>query len=297
MSARSPRSWRGRLHGSAGFVAGGLAVAVLGGGALAVAAIPDSSTGVFTACVKKTSGDLRMIDAQAGATCTSRERTLTWSTGWTYRGTWSGSTAYAAGDAVVADGASYVARTASTGQPPAATPTAWGLLAQQGARGPEGPAGAPGEPGADGEPGPQGPAGPSGVLSVKSFSGPVNGISATTNGYVFAGPSTIVTISVAGERVTGSYSAVLGHSGSSPVTVAQGMCWQPAGGGALSNFVNLNYLDTAINPGAKNNVVSASASVTLPTGSYRVGGCVDNPSTQSIDRTDYVNGWVMLTRD
>jgi hypothetical protein len=58
-------------------IVGLVAGAVLATTAVAVASIP-SSDGVFTACVKS-DGTLRLIDAEAGATCKANERTITWS--------------------------------------------------------------------------------------------------------------------------------------------------------------------------------------------------------------------------
>jgi len=44
----------------------------------ALASIPDSVTGAITGCVKNQGGALRVIDAQAGATCASDEHSLRW---------------------------------------------------------------------------------------------------------------------------------------------------------------------------------------------------------------------------
>lgn len=52
--------------------------ALVGGLAVAYAAIPDSGTGVITGCYKNNGGDLRVIDAQAGATCPGGYTQLTW---------------------------------------------------------------------------------------------------------------------------------------------------------------------------------------------------------------------------
>src|SRR5215469_11686258 len=52
--------------------------AVVGGAGLALASIPDSNTGVITGCYQMLEGQLRVIDAQAGATCGPSEKKLTW---------------------------------------------------------------------------------------------------------------------------------------------------------------------------------------------------------------------------
>src|SRR5215472_11248383 len=54
-------------------------IAVVAGGAgLALASIPDSNTGVITGCYQMVGGQLRVIDAQAGAKCGPAEKKLTW---------------------------------------------------------------------------------------------------------------------------------------------------------------------------------------------------------------------------
>jgi hypothetical protein len=54
-----------------------IALLVAGGGA-AVAAIPDSDDGEIHGCYNNRNGDLRVIDAEAGENCGSRETALTW---------------------------------------------------------------------------------------------------------------------------------------------------------------------------------------------------------------------------
>lgn len=63
-----------------GFLGGALAVLVLGGTGLAIAAIPSSKTGTYTGCVNDKTGVLRVINAQASKKCASKtEKTITWS--------------------------------------------------------------------------------------------------------------------------------------------------------------------------------------------------------------------------
>ena len=55
----------------------GAALVLMIGGAVAYAQIP-STDGTVTACMVKTSGTIRLIDAEAGATCRSTEKQVTW---------------------------------------------------------------------------------------------------------------------------------------------------------------------------------------------------------------------------
>jgi hypothetical protein len=145
MHRSTVRSFASRRRGIAGFVAGVVAASVVTAGGVALAAIPSSSTGKFTGCVHKKTGVLRVINAQRGKECRKREKTITWSAGWTHRGAWSAATAYKVGDIVTDAGSSYLAKARSQGAAPAANPAAWGLLAS---------AGTAGAPGATGPRGP-----------------------------------------------------------------------------------------------------------------------------------------------
>jgi hypothetical protein len=150
------------------FVAGAVSAGVILGGGVALAAIPSTSTGLLTACVNKTTAGVRIIDYQAGKRCTTKERTVSWSKGWRYRGTWAATVAYAVNDVAVQSGSSYFAKRASTNAPPASNTAFWGLLAPRGAAGPAG------ATGATGATGPTGPTGLTGAQGVQGLSGTQN---------------------------------------------------------------------------------------------------------------------------
>lgn len=73
---RSVKSVVLRHRFASGLAVGGAAATLLVAG-VATAAIPNSSTKVVTTCVNKSTGVVRVIDAQAGKRCKARERTLT----------------------------------------------------------------------------------------------------------------------------------------------------------------------------------------------------------------------------
>jgi Collagen triple helix repeat (20 copies) len=102
---------------------GGAAVVLCTAAGLAYAAIPGSDN-VIKGCYAKQSGDLRVIDAEAGKTCLSSELPLSWN------------------------------QTGPTGPP--------GLKRDKGDQGPQGAPGAPGEKGETGAQGPAGSPGISG---------------------------------------------------------------------------------------------------------------------------------------
>lgn len=59
------------------FVAGSLAAMSIANATSAPTKIPDSTTGVITACMVKKTGAVRFINAQAGKTCTTKEKKIT----------------------------------------------------------------------------------------------------------------------------------------------------------------------------------------------------------------------------
>jgi len=59
--------------------AGGLAAAGIASATSVPTKIPDSTTGVITACMVKKTGTVRFINAQAGKTCTKKEKRVTFS--------------------------------------------------------------------------------------------------------------------------------------------------------------------------------------------------------------------------
>lgn len=169
------RKYAREHRGLAGFAGGIMAAALVTGTGVAVAAIPSTSSGSFNACVNKSTGNVRIIDYQAGKRCTSSELSTGWSKGYRYRAGWVSSTAYAVLDVVTYNGSSYLAKAGSKGKAPSANPKIWGLLAAAGAtgatgatgpQGPQGPQGPTGATGATGATGPQGPAGLVGLVVV-----------------------------------------------------------------------------------------------------------------------------------
>ena len=106
--------------------AGAVLVTVLAGGGIAYSAIP-SAGGVITGCYQQSSGQLRVVDAEAGQSCGRNELRVTWN---------------------------------QTG--PQGPQGPQGPRGEIGPQGPQGPQGTQGQQGPQGEIGPQGPAGPQG---------------------------------------------------------------------------------------------------------------------------------------
>lgn len=61
-------------------------------------------------------------------------------------------------------------------------------------------------------------------------------------------------------------------------------------------FFPNDYTDETVLASPKKTLLSASASVGLPAGTYKVGYCIKNKSIAiNLTANDYVNGWVMVT--
>lgn len=145
---------------------------VLGGVSVGLAAIPDSVSGVITACLTSRTGAIRIIDYQAGRRCAAGEVLLSWNQKGQV-GAPGATGAQGAPGPVGPQGASGSAGpqgpVGPSGQTGPAGPIgpsgSAGIAGPSGPAGPVGPQGPPGQdgaPGAKGEPGNQGPVGPQG---------------------------------------------------------------------------------------------------------------------------------------
>jgi hypothetical protein len=159
-----------------------------------------------------------------------------------------------------------------------------------GPTGPQGPAGATGSTGATGA---TGATGGTGVVATAAFSGFVSAIAGNSAAYVFAGPTAQVTTTM-GQRLTGAAEAPIALATASPQQNARyGLCYQPSGGGALTNFVGFNF---SIGQFTTLRTSWAAAASTVPgAGTWNVGFCVLNEGANQISNNDYMNGWVQVT--
>jgi hypothetical protein len=74
-----------------------------------------------------------------------------------------------------------------------------------------------------------------------------------------------------------------------------GVCYQPAGGGAMTNFAGDNFSIGQVT--TTRHEWTAAATVVPGAGTWNVGFCVRNDGPTSIVNNDYVNGWVMVTNE
>ena len=159
-----------------------------------------------------------------------------------------------------------------------------------GANGSNGSQGPKGDTGATGATGGTGPQGPSGVVNTVAFVGSIGEIPGDS-GIVFAGPTATVT-TTAGQRLTGAAEAPL-YSDSTTASFYFGLCYQPHGGGSLTNFAPTGSLGYAYSSDPR--VFTATASVVPGAGTWNVGFCVMNLFSPKLESNTVVNGWVQVT--
>jgi hypothetical protein len=127
-----------------------------------------------------------------------------------------------------------------------------------------------------------------------SFVGSIDEISGDSD-IVFAGPSATVT-TTAGQRLTGAAEAPLYSSDSTyAASFYYGLCYQPHGGGQLTNFASTGSLGFAYPVNQAVLVFTATASVVPGAGTWNVGFCVMNLFAPKLESNSVVNGWVQVT--
>ena len=140
---------------------------------------------------------------------------------------------------------------------------------------------------------PSGGGGGGTAVTAAAFSGFAgSSIASGSTAYVFAGPTTTVTITSTTQRIVASASANLGMTTGS-TTADIGICYQ-LGAGTITNFAGINYITVALNS-TTTGTVSADGSITgLAPGTYTIGLGVRNSGAGAINSNDYVNGWVTV---
>ncbi len=177
----------------------------------------------------------------AGPTGPTGPTGATGARGLTWRGTWTGTSNYLLGDAVVLNGTSWFARTANSNAAPILGSPNWDLLADKGASGTNGlpgVAGTTGPAGPQGIPGNTGPAGPQGPIGLTGFTGPAGaqGIPGATGpqgptgptgakGLNWRGPWLAGTSYFTGDAVSDGGASWIAKIGSTGVTPAVGIAW------------------------------------------------------------------------
>ena len=132
---------------------------------------------------------------------------------------------------------------------------------------------------------------PGSIASTQTLSGyPGQSFSLNETNFSFVGP-TVTATTTSSQRLVGAVQVPLAKS-SGGALLTYDLCYQPSGGGTISNFsgpdTSSGDLTTVSVPWV------ATASVVPGAGTWRVGFCamVGNSAQGTIDRNGYVNGWV-----
>lgn len=190
---------------------------------------------------------------------------------------------------------------------PAGPTGATGATGLTGPTGATGDAGAPGTTGATGATGIglTGPTGETGATGATGATGPqhvpvtavfrglTGSIASGSSVFVFAGPTTSVSV-LSGDRILVQASSALSvGSGSTEVSIDMSVCYQPSGGSVTE--VGLNYLSAFIPIQRK--VFSANDIFSgLTPGLYSFGMCYRNSSATVVAGNDWTQGYALVLR-
>jgi hypothetical protein len=111
--------------------------------------------------------------------------------------------------------------------------------------------------------------------------------------YVFAGPTASLTTN-ATQHITASGSAALGTS-TGTATFRLNICTQPSGGGALSALDSTAGTYEVVTAGTTRINFAMSETGVPGAGTWLVGMCVRNTSSQTLDLNDWSVGWGFVT--
>jgi hypothetical protein len=140
------------------------------------------------------------------------------------------------------------------------------------------------------EPDDAGPAAP----QIFPLAGTVFPIPVTT-AYVFGGPTVTIT-TTSTQRLTAVADVVLGLPTGRPRQIAiVDLCYQPAAGGPLDNFVRVSGTFSLVEIDDLRRSYSAAASVVPGAGSWKVGLCFQNGGPLNIGNSGAASGFVMVT--
>lgn len=168
-----------------------------------------------------------------------------------------------------------------------------GLPGEIGPAGPEGPEGPEGPAGPTGS---AGPAGPQGVVESRTLNGMVDPIPGNVAKWVFAGPTTNLTIVGTQKIIGGATITFRRDAGNGPADTKVDFCTRPVTEPTdePENFSGMGWVDHVI--GTDPVSIGVNSSSTPGPGQYEVGLCVQNAADGALANTfyNYMNAWVMV---
>jgi hypothetical protein len=82
-------------------------------------------------------------------------------------------------------------------------------------------------------------------------------------------------------------------AGQFPIPVDIGLCYKLSSAANPSNFSGGSYVTSTVDEFYRSLAANGSISG-LAAGDYTAGACIRNSSSVAINRSDWVNGWVMV---
>jgi hypothetical protein len=134
-------------------------------------------------------------------------------------------------------------------------------------------------------------------ISTSVFRGLIEKITPINNTFVFAGPTTTITLTTP-KQVTASGVVSFGFPSTSTTSSSDNVqidvCYQSLGDGVITPVNGMNYIKNRML--REKRCYSATGSIVLPAGTYKigVGVGVDTWTGPDITNNDFVNGWVMV---
>jgi hypothetical protein len=125
---------------------------------------------------------------------------------------------------------------------------------------------------------------------ILPFGGQVGQISNTGTNWVFVGTAQNVTIK-AGQILTGNFSASLGTNTGTTTNVSLCACYQ-SGSGAIQSFNPTNFPEAVVESSRR--IFSFSGAVVTGAGTFKVGPCIRNNSSVTLNLNDYFTGYIQL---
>jgi hypothetical protein len=125
---------------------------------------------------------------------------------------------------------------------------------------------------------------------IKAFAGQVPQITPNAN-WAFFGTTQNVTL-IAGQYITANFSAVLGTSNGTATNVSICACYQNTNGGAITPFTPNNYPEAPVD--ATRRSFSTSTAVVPGAGTFKVGACIRNNTSITLNSNDYFTGYIQV---
>ena len=118
----------------------------------------------------------------------------------------------------------------------------------------------------------------------------------TSSSYVFLGSPTAYVSLVPGQKVAGVATAALGKTAVGTQSIRIDLCSQDSTTAITPLFNTSNFLIVELDNGPRRAVTVSNYRAAIAAETYRFGFCVASNSTPvTLDRNDWVNGWVTIT--